>query len=77
MSEEIGRVIRAERQAAKLTQQQLGELSGVGLNFISQLERGKPSVRLDKVLDVLKVLGLELNIIRGTLGVSVSEELSE
>lgn len=77
MSEEIGKVIRLERRAARLTQQQLGELSGAGMNFISQLERGKPTVRLDKVIEVLKVLGLELRLVRGKGGVSVSEELGE
>ena len=70
MSQIIGKVLRKERKALKLTQQNLGELAGTGLNFVSQLERGKGTARLDKVLAVLTVLGLELKIIRGKKGVS-------
>jgi len=70
MSQIIGKVLRKERKALKLTQQNLGELAGTGLNFVSQLERGKNTARLDKVLAVLTVLGLELKIIRGKKGVS-------
>ena len=73
MSAELGKVVRTERKAQKLTQQRLGNLAETGLNFVSQLERGKRTVRLDKVLAVLKVLGLELRIVRGKN--SVSSEL--
>lgn len=72
MSQIIGQAVREERQARELTQQELGELAGTGLNFISQLERGKATVRLDKLLSVLRVLGLELQIIRGKKGLSVA-----
>jgi len=62
---QLGAIIRQERKLLKLTQTQLGELSGTGLNFISQLERGKESVQFDKLLAVLSVLGLELRLVRG------------
>ena len=71
----LGRVVRSERKALKLTQRKLGEFSGTGLNFISQLERGKPTARFDKILAVTKVLGLELHIKRGRAEISVTEEL--
>lgn len=71
----LGEIIRRERRAHKLTQQQLGEFSGTGLNFISQLERGKPTVWLDKVISVLKVLGLELHIRRGKQVISAEKDL--
>lgn len=64
----IGGSIRRERQLAKLTQQELGDLAGTGLNFISQLERGKPTVRLDKLSAVLNVLGLTLEVTRARGG---------
>ena len=72
----LGRLLRLERTAKRLTQKELGELSGVGINFVSQLERGKTTVRLDKLLDVLRVLGLELCLQRGKSGLSTVEELS-
>lgn len=73
----LGSIIRKERRLKKLNQQQLGELSGTGLNFISQLERGKATVRLDKVSSVLEVLGLEMHIRRGRSVFSASEEVGE
>ena len=43
-----------------LTQVELAERSGVGLRFIWELERGKPTVQLDKVNMVLHLFGEEL-----------------
>jgi len=61
----LGQAIRAERQRLSLTQTQLAELAGCGLTFVNQLERGKPSVRLEKLLMVLEVLGLSLTLSKG------------
>ena len=71
----IGQIIREERKYHNLTQQQLGDLSGTGLNFISQLENGKATVRFDKLLEVLKVLGLSLELTRGKDPITTSTEL--
>jgi len=49
-----------------LTQAQLAGLSGTGLRFISELERGKPSISLHKLLPVLAVLGLQLRVVEAT-----------
>jgi predicted transcriptional regulator len=46
-----------------MTQRELGELAGVGTRFISELERGKPSVRLSVVNKVLAVFGKSLGIV--------------
>jgi len=61
---------RKERKALGLTQQQLADLAGTSMLFVSQLERGKKTLRLDKVLPVLKVLGLEFCLRRGKSGIS-------
>ena len=74
-TELLGEIIRSERKSRKLTQQQLGELTGTGLNFISQLERGKQTVRLDKLLEVLQALGIELHLRRGRKIISAAREL--
>jgi HTH-type transcriptional regulator/antitoxin HipB len=58
----IGTKIREERKAQSLTQTELANLSGVSLNFLSQLEQGKPSVQMDKVLMVLDTLGLSIEL---------------
>lgn len=58
----IGAAVRQARRAHGLTQTELAGLAGTGLRFISELERGKPSVALDKTLAVLAVLGLRFQI---------------
>lgn len=60
----IGAVVRQTRREHGLTQSQLAGLAGTGLRFVSELERGKPSVALDKMLAVLAVLGLQLSVTR-------------
>lgn len=65
----LGAAVRARRRELALTQAQLADLAGVGLAFLYELERGKPTVRLDKVLAVLGVLGLELCLRPGSGGI--------
>lgn len=67
----LGAKIRQERKSQGLTQQRLASLAGVSLNFLSQLELGKSTARVDKILQVLQTLGLELHIQYGLKGVSV------
>ncbi len=71
----LGRAVRGQRKALGLTQKQLGQLAGCGVAFLYLLESGKPTVRLDKVLDVLIVLGLQLRLETGKAGVVVDERL--
>jgi len=59
----IASAVRAARRRHHLTQAQLAGLSGTGLRFISELERGKPSISLHKLLPVLAVLGLQLRVV--------------
>jgi y4mF family transcriptional regulator len=61
----IGEAVREARRVEGLTQTELAGLSGTGLRFVSELERGKPSVALNKVLAVLSVLGLTLRVAVG------------
>ena len=56
----LGVAVRQARKAHGLTQAELAGLAGTGPRFISELERGKESAELGKVLDVLAVLGLRL-----------------
>ncbi len=61
-TETLGRVVREQRRALGLTQEDLSASSGVGLAFLYQLEHGKPTVRIDKVLEVLRTLGLSVSL---------------
>lgn len=52
--------LKNKRKQFNLTQQQLAEKAGVGLRFIRDLEQGKITLRMDKVNQVLKLFGQEL-----------------
>ena len=57
---DLGEYIRAKRKLYNLTQVELAERSGVGIRFVRELERGKATVQLDKVNQVLLLFGEEL-----------------
>ncbi len=61
----LGVALRSRRKSLGLTQQELARLAGCGLAFLYELETGKPTLRLDKLLAVLDVLGLELSLDEG------------
>ncbi len=62
MPAELATVARDRRRALRLTQQEAAELAGVSAKFIRDFERGKDSVRLDKLQNLLVVLGLTLRV---------------
>ena len=57
---DFGAAIRRARQSQDLTLEQLSGLSGLGVRFLSELERGKSTAQLGKALEVAKLLGLSL-----------------
>lgn len=59
-SKSLGELIRDERRRRHMTQAELAECAGVGINFVSQVERGKPTAELEKVLALVSMLGLTL-----------------
>ncbi len=61
-SSEFGRVIRENRVAQGLRQDQLAAAARVGLRFLIELERGKPTAQLGKALAVLDALGCRVEI---------------
>lgn len=61
---DFGAAIRTERRAQGLTQSELAEWCGVGINFVSDVERGKPTVEMDRTLRLSQMLGLDVRIER-------------
>lgn len=57
---DVGRLIKAERKRQKLSQLQLAGLANTGIRFISDLENGKGTVQLQKLLAVISALGLSM-----------------
>ena len=60
--EHIGARIRSTRKIQNLTQEQLAATAGVGVRFIRDLEHGKDSCHIGKVLLILAMLGIEVQI---------------
>lgn len=59
-SANLGALLRARRKQQALTQLDIAGLGNTGNRFIVELENGKPTVQLQKVLDLVDLLGLEL-----------------
>ena len=59
-SAELGAVVRAQRRRLALKQLDIAGLGNTGNRFIVDLENGKPTIQLQKVLDIMDLLGLEL-----------------
>ncbi len=59
---QLGSAIRRKRKQLRVTQKDLAMTCGTGLRFIIDLEKGKPTCQVGKVLDVLKMLGLAIEL---------------
>jgi HTH-type transcriptional regulator / antitoxin HipB len=59
-SAQLGAIVRSQRQRLALRQLDVAGLGNTGNRFIVELENGKPTLQLQKVLDVMDLLGLEL-----------------
>lgn len=58
-AKQLGRVVRAVRKAQSLRQDEVGRFSH---SFVGDLEDGKPTAQLGKVLEVLSELGVKLRL---------------
>ncbi len=61
-TEEIGQVVRQVRKQQGVTQSDLALAAGTGLRFIIDLEKGKPTCQIGKILQVLQVLRIQCNL---------------
>ena len=59
---QLGDLVRAVRKEQGLTQLDVAGLAGMSNRFVIDLERGKETLQMQKVLDVLSLLGLEVVI---------------
>ena len=56
----LGRLVRRARRARGLTQIELAGMAGLGERFIVDLERGKTTCEIGKVLEVMNMLKLSM-----------------
>lgn len=59
---QIGEIVRKIRKSQKVSQTVLSQASNVGLRFVGDIERGKPSVQFDKLMAVLTSLGIAVKL---------------
>ena len=68
--EEIGQIIRLKRRSLGFNQERAAALSGVGVRFLSELERGKTTSEIGKILRVLERLGVNITLTSRSGGTS-------
>ena len=59
---QLAEIVRRERKRQKVSQIRLSQLADVGVRFVRDLEDGKETVQLDKVLAVLETLGISVEL---------------
>ncbi len=59
---QIGQLVRQRRKEAGLTLKDAAAMAGVGVRFLSELERGKSTLQLGLAIRILQLFGLELRI---------------
>ena len=63
-SKDIGSEIRKRRKELGYTQGFLADYVGVSASFLSELENGKETIQLNKLMDVMSLLGMDMCITR-------------
>ena len=57
---DIGKLGRERRREFGMTQDEFAGLANVGRRFLIELEKGKPTLQIDRVLSVLQACGYDL-----------------
>lgn len=60
----LGAALRAMRDDQGLTQAEAADLAGVSRKWVSEVEQGKPTAEMGKVLQVVHALGFEIMCVR-------------
>lgn len=59
---ELGTLMRVHRKSRAIALEKIAGLSNLGIRFLSEIERGKETAEIGKVLKALQTLGLEVLI---------------
>ena len=59
---DLGQVIRAVRKSTRVRQDDLASAVGVSKQFVVDVEKGKPTVQFDRVMLLLRELGISLSV---------------
>jgi len=58
----LGKAIQDARKKKKMRQSDLADITGTSVKFISDVERGKETIQMDKAFALLRSLGLKLYV---------------
>ncbi len=58
----LGRAIKDTRRKKNIRQSDLADITGTSVKFISDVERGKETIQMDKAFILLRALGLKLYV---------------
>ena len=61
-SKQLGILLRQRREGLSLTQADAAQAIGASRQWLIQVEAGKPTAEVDRVLKLVRVLGLRLDI---------------
>lgn len=70
----LNKFVRMKRKSLKMTQLEMSEKSGVGIRFVRELEKGKKTLKMDKVNQVLELFGYELGPLASERNTNTNEE---
>ena len=59
----VGEKVKVARRAQGISQEKLGELTGLSTNYVGQVERGQRQVALDTLAKITEALGTDLGTI--------------
>jgi len=74
---DLGKLIRAKRKSSGASLQQTSANSDIGVRFLSELERGKDTAEIGKVLSALHAVGLDLVVVKKPTGYRNASDNSE
>ena len=60
--EDVAEIVSQTRKSQKISQTVLSQASNVGLRFVGDIERGKPTIQFDKLMAVLTSLGIAVKL---------------
>ncbi len=63
-TKDLGREIRTRRKELGYTQSFLASYVGVSTSFLSELENGKETLQINKIMDVMSLLGMDICVVR-------------
>jgi HTH-type transcriptional regulator / antitoxin HipB len=58
-ADDAGLFCRSWRKREQITQAELADSAGVGVRFVSEFERGKPTCEIGKVIKLCKTIGID------------------